>query len=94
LLDSLGNPTTNIGPTLRALVRYTYQPCFGSSYDTEVYIDIQFGSSTGAYNYAATTIVDCGQNNCEPESTTIQCVVSVSGQSGITLNGSSPITAC
>ena len=94
LLDSFGNPTTNIGPTLRALVRYTYDPCYGSSYDTEVYVDIPFGASTGTYTYAASTIVDCGLFNCEPETTTIQCVVSVSGQSGITLNGSSPIIAC
>ena len=94
LLDSFGNPTSNVGPTIRTTVRYTYQPCFGVPFDTEAEITIPFGASTGTYNYAATTIVDCGQNNCEPESTTIQCVVSVGGQSGITLNGSSPITAC
>jgi hypothetical protein len=94
LLDSFGNPTSNIGPTLRALVRYTYQPCYGSSYEPEVYIDIPFGASTGTYTYPSFTIVDCGQNNCEPETQAIQCVVSVSGQSGITLNVSSPITAC
>jgi hypothetical protein len=94
LLDSFGNPTSNIGPTLRALVRYNYVPCFGSSYDVDVYVDIPFGASTGTYNYASSTIVDCGQSNCVAETQTIQCVVSVSGQSGITLNGSSPITAC
>lgn len=94
LLDSLGNPTTNIGPTLTARVRYTYDPCYGSPNDFEVDIVIPFGASTGTYNYAYSTIVDCGQSNCEPESTTINCVVSVSGQTGITLNGSSPIIAC
>ena len=94
LLDSFGNPIVNIGPTLRASVRYTYQPCFGVSYDVDVDVTIPFGSSTGTYNYASSTIVDCGQSNCEPETQTIQCVVSVSGQSGITLNGSSPIIAC
>lgn len=94
LLDSFGNPIVNIGPTLRALVRYDVQPCFGSSFMNEVYIDIPFGSSTGTFNYASYTIVDCGQSNCVAETAVIQCVVSVSGQSGITLNGSSPITAC
>ena len=94
LLDSFGNPIVNIGPTLRALVRYTYQPCYGSSYDTEAYVNIPFGASAGTYNYASSTIVDCGQNNCVAETQSIQCVVSVSGQTGITLNGSSPITAC
>ena len=94
LLDSFGNPTSNIGPTLRALVRYTYQPCYGSPSTSQVYIDIPFGASTGTYNYASSTIVDCGQNNCEPETTTIDCVVSVSGQVGLALTGSSPIIAC
>ena len=94
LLDSFGNPIVNIGPTLRTLVRYDVQPCYGSSFVSEVYIDIPFGASTGTYNYASYTIVDCGQSNCVPETAAIQCVVSVSGQSGITLNVSSPITAC
>jgi hypothetical protein len=94
LLDSFGNATTNIGPTLRTLVRYDVQPCYGSSFVSEVYINIPFGASTGTYNYASYTIVDCGQSNCVPETAAIQCVVSVSGQSGISLNVSSPITAC
>jgi hypothetical protein len=94
LLDSFGNPIVNIGPALKATVRYTYQPCYGSSYNQDVDIIIPFGSSTGTYNYASSTIVDCGQNNCVAETLTINCVVSVSGQNGISLNGSSPITAC
>lgn len=94
LLDSFGNPITNVGPTLRTLVRYDVQPCYGSSFVSEIYIDIPFGSSTGTYNYASYTIVDCGQSNCVAETAAIQCVASVSGQSGITLNPSSPITAC
>ena len=94
LLDSFGNPIVNVGPTLRALVRYDVQPCYGSSFVSEVYIDIPFGASTGTYNYASYTIVDCGQSNCVPETASIQCVVSVGGQTGITLNVSSPITAC
>jgi hypothetical protein len=94
LLDSLGNPTTNIGPTITANVIYYYQPCYGSGVYTNIAITIPFGSSVGTYSYASSTIVDCGQNNCEPESTTIQCVSSVTGQSGISLKGSSPITAC
>ena len=94
LLDSFGNPIVNVGPTLRTLVRYDVQPCYGSSFVSEVYIDIPFGASTGTYNYASYTIVDCGQSNCVPETAAIQCVVSVSGQSGITLNVSSPIIAC
>ena len=94
LLDSFGNPIVNVGPTLRTLVRYDVQPCYGSSFVSEVYIDIPFGASTGTYNYASYTIVDCGQSNCVPETASIQCVVSVGGQSGITLNVSSPIIAC
>lgn len=94
LLDSFGNPIVNIGPTLTANVIYYYQPCFGSAYYANVGITIPFGSSTGTYTYASYTIVDCGQSNCEPETQAIQCVSSVSGQSGITLNSSSPITIC
>jgi hypothetical protein len=94
LLDSFGNPINNVGPTLTANIVYNYQPCFGTSYFANVAITIPFGSSTGTYTYASSTIVDCGQNNCEPESQTIQCVSNVTGQSGITLNSSSPITAC
>ena len=94
LLDSFGNPTTNIGPTLTANVIYYYQPCYGSPTYTYIPITIPFGASEGTYTYASSTIVDCGLSNCEPETTTIQCVSSVTGQNGITLNPSSPITAC
>jgi hypothetical protein len=94
LLDSFGNPAVNIGPTLTANVVYYYQPCFGGAYYANVAILIPFGSSTGTYTYASSTIVDCGQSNCEPETQAIQCVSNVTGQSGITLNSSSPITAC
>lgn len=94
LLDSLGNPTINIGPTLTANVVYYYQPCYGAGYYTNVPITIPFGASEGTYTYPSSTIVDCGQNNCEPETQAIQCVSTVTGQNGITLNPSSPIIAC
>lgn len=94
LLDTFGNPIVNIGNTLTTVVKYFYQPCTGTGFDTQISITIPFGSSFGTYTYPATTVVDCGQNNCEPESTTIDCVVSVGGQNGISLDATSPIIAC
>ena len=94
MLDNLGNPTSNVGPTLTVNVVYYYEPCYGGAYYANIPITIPFGASTGTYTYAASTIVDCGQSNCVPEAQTIQCVSTITGQVGITLNGSSPITAC
>ena len=94
LLDTLSNPAVNVGNPITVVVRYSYDPCYTTPFDIEIPIVIPFGSSVGTYTYPASTIVDCGQNNCEPETTTIVCVVSVGGQNGITLDGTSPIIVC
>ena len=94
LLDSSGNVVTNYGPPISVTVKYIYQPCYGPSYETTPIITIPYGSSTGTLSYDSSKIVDCGLSNCEPEYQTIDCVVSVSGQTGITLYPSSPISAC
>lgn len=94
LLDTLGNPTTNLGPAITTRVKYTYDPCYSTPIDVTTDIIIPYGASTGSYTYASSTIVDCGLFNCESETTTINCVVSVSGQVGLALTGSSPIIAC
>ena len=94
LLDSLGNPTINVGPEIITNVVYQLSPCSGGTSFTLASIVIPFGASEGTYQYVAYAIVDCGGYGCAPESQTIQCVSSVSGQRGIILNPSSPITAC
>jgi hypothetical protein len=75
-------------------VKYTYDPCFGPTFDTIGTITIPYGSSTGTLSYDSSKTVDCGQSNCEPEFQTIDCVDSISGQTGLTLYPSSPISAC
>jgi hypothetical protein len=92
--DSNGNPTTNFGSPVNVFVNYTYQPCFGGSYNTQHVIVIPFGASTGTYIYNSTQFVDCGQGSCVPETQTIDCVQSITGQSGISLYSGSPISAC
>lgn len=94
LLDSSGNVVTNFGPPISVNVKYTYDPCFGPTFDTIGTITIPYGSSTGTLSYDSSKVVDCGQSNCEPEYQTIDCVDSLSGQAGLTLYPSSPISAC
>jgi hypothetical protein len=92
--DASGNPATNFGAPVNVIVNYNYQPCFGGSFTSEITIVIPFGASSANYFYDSSRIVDCGQSNCVQETQTIDCVSSVSGQSGISLYSGSPIAAC
>ena len=94
LLDSSGTIVTNFGPDINVSVRYTYTPCYGGATSVEYTVTIPYGSSQGDYVYDSYRIVDCGLSNCEPETQVIDCVASISGQSGLTLYASSPISAC
>jgi hypothetical protein len=93
-VDSSGTPTINYGSPVNVYVNYDFQPCFGGSFSTQHIIVIPFGSSTGTYIYNSTQYVDCGGGSCVPETQTIDCVQSITGQSGVTLYVSSPIAAC
>ena len=92
--DSSGVETINYGSPVNVYVNYTYQPCFGGSFSTQHIIVIPFGASQTAYVYDSSRKVDCGSGICIDETQTIDCVSSVSGQSGITLYSGSPIAAC
>jgi hypothetical protein len=93
-VDSSGNPAINFGSPVNVFVNYTFQPCFGGSFNTQHIIVIPFGSSTGTYIYDSTQFVDCGGGSCVPETQTIDCVQSITGQTGVTLYVGSPIAAC
>jgi hypothetical protein len=92
--DASGNPATNFGAPVNVIVNYNYQPCFGGSFTSEITIVIPFGASSANYFYNSSAYVDCGQGSCIQETQTIDCVSSVSGQSGISLYSGSPIAAC
>ena len=46
------------------------------------------------YVYDSSRKVDCGSGTCIDETQTIDCVQSITGQSGLTLYSGSPIAAC
>lgn len=88
LVDASGNPVINYGSDIFVLVQYTITGCGGSF--TYRGITIPYGSSTGFVQYTSLAYVDCGFG-CEAESTTPECVSSVSQYS---VYASSPIAAC
>jgi len=94
LLNTVGVPTTNFGPDITVMVRYTYTPCYGGSTSVEYGVVIPYGASQGAYIYDSYRVVDCGAFNCVPETYVIDCVSSINGQNGLILYASSPISAC
>jgi hypothetical protein len=94
LLNTVGVPTTNFGPAINVMVRYTYTPCYGGASSVEYSVVIPYGASQGDYIYDSYRVVDCGAFNCVPETYSIDCVASISGQNGLTLYASSSIIAC
>lgn len=92
--DGNGNATINYGSPVNVYVNYTYQPCFGGSYNTQHIIVIPFGASSATYIYDSSRYVDCGGGSCVQETQTVDCVQSITGQTGVTLEISSPIAAC
>ena len=91
--NSSGVETINYGSPVSVVVNYDVQPCSGGSTTTQHTIVIPFGASSTAYIYESSAYVDCG-SGCAIQSQTIDCVSSVSGQSGIALYSGSPIAAC
>ena len=92
LLDENGNVTTNFGPPISVRVGYTDTPCSGPpTFPFTQSIELGFGASTAFYEYNQEIFVDCGVGTCQPETRTIDCILSVTNA---TLTGSSPISAC
>lgn len=88
LVDASGNPVINYGSDITVLVYYTISGCGGSF--TYRVITIPYGSSQGFVEYTSLAYVDCGFG-CEPETTTPDCVLTVSQYS---IWVSSPIQIC
>jgi len=93
-VDGAGNPRINYGADITVRVRYDIGLCFGTTITRVIDIIIPYGSINGTYIYPASQYVDCGAGTCEEETQTVNCVESVTGQTGISLLGTSPITAC
>lgn len=93
-VDSTGTPTINYGAPVVVDVRYDIGLCFGGTSTQVVSITIPYGASSATYQYYSTAYVDCGSAPCVTETQTINCVSSVTGQTGIGLYSSSPIIAC
>ena len=93
-VDGAGNPRINYGADITVRVRYDIGLCFGTTITRVIDIIIPYGSINGTYIYPASQFVDCGAGTCEEETQTVNCVESVTGQTGISLLGTSPITAC
>jgi hypothetical protein len=93
-VDGSGSPIINYGADVRVRVRYDIGLCYGAVTTRVIDIIIPYGSSYGFIEYNRTQYVDCGAGTCEPETQIATCVESVSGQTGITLIGTSPIAAC
>lgn len=77
LLDQYNNliaATSNI----TASINYIYDPCYSVPINDPVNFPILIGQSTSSvvYTYAASTLVDCGQSNCEPEFKTFDAPIS------------------
>ena len=93
LLNQYGYPAINYGTPISVVVRYNRSGVCNGYTPQDILITIPYGSTVGTRTYLSSYYEDCGAG-CSPQSETINCVVSVSGQTGITLNGSSPISAC
>lgn len=94
LVDGSGNPQNNFGAPITVTVKFDLGLCYGGSTTTTRDIVIPYGTSIGTLDYYSTAYVDCGSSPCSIETLTIDCVQSITGQSGIGLYVSSPITAC
>ena len=92
--DASGNETINYGAPVNVYVNYSYDPCFGGVQPAQHIFTIAFGASTATYIYESSVYVDCGSGTCVQETQTINCVLSVSGQPGISLYAGSPVGPC
>lgn len=93
-VDGGGTPIINYGADVRVRVRYDIELCYGAITSRVIDLIIPYGSSTATYIYPSSQYVDCGAGTCEEEKQIISCVESVTGQTGITLIGTSPIPEC
>jgi hypothetical protein len=88
LVDADGNTQINYDSDITVTVEYTISGCGGSF--VYQFITIPYGASSGFVEYTSLAYVDCGFG-CEPETTTIECVQSVSKYS---VYASSPYPLC
>jgi len=93
LLNSYGYPTINYGTPIQVVVRYDYTGTCSGTGIQDITITVPYGSSVGTRSYYSSFYTDCGLG-CGVETETINCILSISGSAGLTLNGSSPIIQC
>ena len=93
LLNQFGYGAINFGTPINVVINYDYTGTCSGTTTQAITITIPFGATFAERTYYSSFFTDCGPG-CGQETETIDCVVSVGGQAGITLNGSSPIAAC
>jgi hypothetical protein len=93
LLNQFGFGAINFGTPINVVINYDYTGTCAGFATQDITITIPFGATFAERTYYSSFFTDCGAG-CGQETETIDCVVSVGGQAGITLNGSSPIAAC
>jgi hypothetical protein len=94
LVDSSGNTQTNFGAPITVEVKFDLGLCYGGSTTTLLNVVIPYGSSVGTLDYYSTAYVDCGSSPCTTETLTVDCVNQITGQTGIAIYSSSPISMC
>jgi hypothetical protein len=87
LLDQFNNPIT-VGYNITASINYIFDPC-GSPVPSNIPINFTIlanNISSNGHTYTSSTLVDCGQSDCGPESTTFDAPISNSVGAPFTLN--------
>jgi hypothetical protein len=94
LVDGSGTPQTNFGAPITVEVKFDLGLCYGGSTTTFYNVVIPYGSSVGTFDYYSNGYVDCGSSPCTIETLTVDCVNQITGQIGIAIYSSSPISMC
>ena len=94
VVDSSGNPQTNFGAPITVEVKFDLGLCYGGSTTTYRNIVIPYGSSVGTFVYNSIGYVDCGSAPCTTDTLSVDCVSQITGQTGIAIYSSSPISMC
>ena len=93
LINQYGGNTINYGAPIDVLITYDYSGTCSGTGAQNISVVIPYGATYGQRTYYSSFYTDCGAG-CGQETETINCIVSITGQTGITLNPSSPIIAC